>query len=137
MAYKITTGCVGCMLCHNACPQGAIFGEKHEIQKIDENLCIECGLCANLCNMDAVKDEKWHDIKKVPKAEWKKPIIDGETCVGCSVCVQNCPKNCLEIEDAKFHGDINTIAIMVRENDCIGCKICESVCPISAIHFED
>lgn len=137
MAYNITTGCVGCMLCHNGCPQGAIFGEKHEVQRIDPNLCIECGYCANVCNMDAVKDSKWRDLPKVKKADWKKPIIDRDTCVGCSVCVQNCLKNCLEIEDAKFHGDINTIAIMVRENDCIGCKICESVCPIAAIHFED
>ena len=137
MAYKITTGCVGCMICHKGCPVGAIFGEKHEIQTIDQNRCIECGYCSNVCNMGAVKDSTGHDIKQVKKADWKKPIVDRDTCVGCSVCVENCPKNCLAIEDAKFHGDINTIAIMVRENDCIGCRICESVCPIAAIHFED
>jgi len=135
MAFKITTGCVGCMICHKGCPQGAIFGEPKEIQHIDPNKCIECGYCANVCNMGAVKDSKWQDIPKIAKKDWPKPIINRSVCVGCSVCVQNCPGNCLKIEDAKFHGDINTIAYLANEKDCIGCKVCQSVCPIAAITF--
>ena len=137
MAFKITTGCVGCMICHKGCPQGAIYGNPKEIQTIDPNKCIECGYCANVCNMGAVKDSKGHDLVQIPKKDWQKPIINRSVCVGCSVCVQNCPGNCLAIEDAKFHGDINTIAYMKEPKSCIGCKICRDVCPIGAITFAD
>lgn len=65
--------------------------------------------------------------------EKKKPYIDAKTCAGCSVCVENCPMDCLAIEDAKFHGDIDTIAYLKDEGLCIGCGICSQVCPIRAI----
>lgn len=54
----------------------------------------------------------------------KKTNIDSKTCAGCSVCVENCPMNCLEIEGAKFHGDIHTIAYLKNSDVCIGCGIC-------------
>lgn len=65
--------------------------------------------------------------------EKKKPWIDSTTCAGCSVCVENCPMDCLAIEDPKFHGDINTIAHLIEGSTCIGCGICAKVCPIRAI----
>lgn len=65
-----------------------------------------------------------------------KPIIDRDVCVGCSLCVENCPVDCLRISDPEFHGDINTIAMMEVEEACIGCKICAKACPIDAISFE-
>ncbi len=135
MAYQISPDCIGCMLCHRGCPQGAIFGEKKQRQTIDASLCIECGYCANVCGFGAIRDEQGQSLSRIPKKEWPKPIIDRATCVGCSVCVQNCPGNCLEIESAKYHGDIQTIAILARSDQCIGCKICQSVCPIHAISF--
>lgn len=61
------------------------------------------------------------------------PSIDSKTCAGCSVCVENCPMDCLKIEEAKFHGDIQTIAYLANPNTCIGCGICAKVCPIRAI----
>lgn len=69
----------------------------------------------------------------VKTKEKKVPSIDEKTCAGCSVCVENCPMDCLKIEDAKFHGDIQTIAYMADPNHCIGCGICAKVCPIRAI----
>lgn len=65
--------------------------------------------------------------------EKKKPWIDATTCAGCSVCVENCPMDCLEIEAPKFHGDITTIASLKEGSTCIGCGICAKVCPIRAI----
>lgn len=66
----------------------------------------------------------------------KKPYIDRERCVGCSLCVENCPVDCLTIEDPDFHGDINTAAVLTLPEKCIGCKICAKVCPIEAVHFD-
>lgn len=136
MSYKITTGCVGCKLCAKGCPTGAITGELKEIHSIDPEKCVDCGYCGKICAMGAVIDNNGKETTKIPKNHWQKPSIDKHLCVGCSICVQNCPANCLEIEGPKFHGDINTIAMLARPADCIDCKICAKVCPIDAIHFE-
>ena len=66
----------------------------------------------------------------------KKPYIDRERCVGCSLCVENCPVDCLTIEDPDFHGDINTAAVLTLPEKCIGCKICEKACPNGAIKVD-
>lgn len=68
-------------------------------------------------------------------ANKEKPYIDRNTCAGCSLCVENCPADCLSIEAPGFHGDINTIAVLDQPEKCIGCRICEKVCPIDAIGF--
>lgn len=65
--------------------------------------------------------------------EKKIPVIDAKSCAGCSVCVENCPVDCLVIEPPKFHGDIRTIAVLTDEGSCIGCGTCAKVCPIRAI----
>lgn len=67
------------------------------------------------------------------KAKKNIPCIDKKTCAGCSVCVENCPMDCLAIEGPKFHGDIGTIAYLKETACCIGCGICAKVCPIEAI----
>lgn len=62
------------------------------------------------------------------------PYINPDTCAGCSVCVENCPMDCLSIEAPKYHGDIHTKAVVNTEK-CIGCGICAGVCPIRAIEM--
>ncbi|MEI3267530.1 MAG: iron-containing alcohol dehydrogenase [Frisingicoccus sp.] len=66
----------------------------------------------------------------------KMPHIHEETCAGCSVCVENCPMDCLSIEAPKFHGDIHTVAGL-DDTRCIGCGICAKVCPIEAIDMHN
>ncbi len=68
-------------------------------------------------------------------ANKEKPYIDINTCAGCSLCVENCPTDCLSIEGPGFHGDINTIAVLDQPDKCIGCKLCAQACPIDAISF--
>ena len=135
MSYNITTACVGCRLCAKNCPTGAITGEIKQLHKINVDLCVNCGLCGKLCGVGAILTPSGEKAVKLQKSQWKKPKVDRSICVGCSVCVENCPENCLAIEGAKFHGDINTIAYLASESDCIYCRICETICPIGAISF--
>lgn len=65
--------------------------------------------------------------------EKMQPQVDEKMCAGCSVCVENCPMDCLKISEPRSHGDIDTIAYLADAESCIGCGICEKVCPIAAI----
>ena len=130
--YTITDKCIGCTLCAKQCPVAAISGVVKEKHIIDEEKCIRCGLCGMVCPQNAVLDENGAAVEKQPKNRWKKPYIK-QSCAGCSVCVENCPKNCLVISGPEFHGDIKTKAQLKDEKACIGCGICSKVCPIDAI----
>ncbi len=63
----------------------------------------------------------------------QKPVIYKSICAGCSLCVENCPADCLGIEDAEFHGDIRTAAVLKNPDACTGCGLCGKACPIDAI----
>lgn len=55
-------------------------------------------------------------------------IIDEEKCIGCSLCVNDCPNFCLHLEYGKAHAD-NT--------GCIECGHCYAICPQGAIRLSD
>lgn len=49
--------CVGCAVCVDECPNGAITMED-EIAKVDPEKCDECGTCVESCPVEAIKLEK-------------------------------------------------------------------------------
>ena len=60
-------------------------------------------------------------VKKHPR------YVDEEKCIGCGICVDNCPTAALSIgpdEIAKVDG-----------NRCIGCGVCMSHCETEAINL--
>lgn len=58
----------------------------------------------------------------------EKPIIDVDACTGCSICVEECTEDALEMK--------NDVAALIVPDKCTGCGTCEEVCPLSAIIME-
>lgn len=52
--------------------------------------------------------------------------INEEKCIGCGLCVNDCPNACLYLEQKKAH---------VREQGCIECGHCYAICPKGAVRM--
>ena len=70
--------------------------------------------------------------KKKP-VERPKPAFDENMCVGCAVCLENCPRGCLDLKMPD--GGVHAVAALTEESKCIGCGICYDVCPADAIEL--
>ena len=51
-------------------------------------------------------------------------VINEEKCIGCSLCVNDCPGGCLYLENGKAR---------VHRNGCIECGHCYAICPQNAV----
>jgi len=74
------------------------------------------------------KDEMWHGIprKDIP---WF-PVVDADTCIGCTLCYTTCGRGVYEMQDNK--------AVPANAMSCmVGCSTCGTVCPVEAISFPD
>lgn len=52
--------------------------------------------------------------------------VDTDVCVGCGVCVEECPNEALEVS-----GEVVT----VDEDACIECGICVDACPMGSLEL--
>ena len=52
--------------------------------------------------------------------------IHEDSCIGCSLCVNDCPNACLYLENGKAHA---------RDTGCIECGHCYAICPQNAIRM--
>ena len=57
MAYKITSACVSCGACSDACPAGAI-SQGDDSYVIDAAACLNCGSCSDTCPNGAIVPEE-------------------------------------------------------------------------------
>ena len=55
--------CVGCGVCIDACPVGAITLKDDQKAIINEDECIRCGRCHDVCPQEAVR----HDSERIPQ----------------------------------------------------------------------
>jgi ferredoxin len=55
--------CVGCGVCVDDCPVGAIILKEDQKAIINEDECIRCGKCHDVCPEEAVR----HDSERIPQ----------------------------------------------------------------------
>lgn len=58
----------------------------------------------------------------------EKVIIDQDQCVGCGLCVSDCPNKVIEVKDNKA---------VVLSDECIKCGHCIAICPKDAVEISN
>ncbi len=52
-------------------------------------------------------------------------VIDEQVCIGCTLCIQACPVDCILGAAKQMH--------TVIEDECTGCELCVPPCPVDCI----
>ena len=110
---------------HKIQPLGQkLLNDKVTLKEFRENEWIEGGLFSEFITDDYSVNE----LVGVGDARCRIPQWDEVLCVGCDLCVKNCPQKAIE----------KTLSLYVsNENKCIGCGICAAVCPKKAWTMRD
>lgn len=58
----------------------------------------------------------------------KEYRVNRDWCKGCSICIELCPKDVLELDDREK-------SVALRPENCICCMMCELRCPDLAIEL--
>ncbi len=71
------------------------------------------------------REAKPLDAEEKPK---QIAIIDENTCIGCTLCIQACPVDAIVGAAKQMH--------TIIAQQCTGCELCLPPCPVECIHME-
>ena len=80
---------------------------------------------AVLLDVPALPLDPAHGVHKAPAVA----IIEEETCIGCTLCIQACPVDAI-VGAAKL---MHTVIV----GQCTGCELCIPPCPVDCIRMAD
>lgn len=120
-------GCTGCGTCYNVCPFDAIE-MVNGIAIIDRDKCTACKKCIEVCPKKIIELVPYdnHAIVKC-KSEDAGKVVRGNCsigCIGCKICVKNCPEDAFTFE--------NNLA-RINYEKCTNCMTCVEKCPTKCI----
>ncbi|MDR1819153.1 MAG: 4Fe-4S binding protein [Methanobrevibacter sp.] len=115
--------CDQCGDCVDVCPQKTLKLEPESKLPL-HGYCVMCGKCLDICPVEVIgihgyKEPKSRDLNI-------QGAIYIKDCVGCSICVQECPVNAITLD--KIGGEIS-----IDEGTCIKCGVCSQTCPWDAV----
>ena len=110
-------GCIGFGTCVKNCPFDAMTMGEDGLPIINKNKCTGCGKCETVCPKKVIELVPIGIHVALNCNSKDKGVITRKLCtvgcIGCGICVKNCPHAAIKIE--------NNLAI-------VDCEICVSVC---------
>jgi electron transport complex protein RnfB len=91
----------------NKCPPGGTEGVKR------------------LAELLGVNEPSSDDLEHKPKSV---AVIDENTCIGCTLCIQACPVDAIIGAAKQLH--------VIIADQCTGCELCLPPCPVDCIRME-
>lgn len=120
-------GCLGCGTCKDVCEFDAIQ-IIDGIAVIDKEKCTSCEKCIGVCPKGIIELVPYEQevIVKCKSNDKGKNVRENCSigCIGCQICVKNCPEDAFVFE--KFLAKIDY-------EKCTNCGICADKCPTKAI----
>ena len=92
----------------------------------DINLCPPGGMEG----VQRLADLLGREVKPLDAEEKPKQvaIIDENTCIGCTLCIQACPVDAIIGAAKQLH--------VIIGQQCTGCELCLPPCPVECIHMQ-
>jgi Na+-translocating ferredoxin:NAD+ oxidoreductase subunit B len=69
------------------------------------------------------------DVERDVEGPRRLAVIDEAWCIGCTLCIDVCPVDCIVGANKRMHTVIDAL--------CTGCELCVPVCPVDCIAMED
>ena len=66
-------------------------------------------------------------LKTLGNIIWTRPVADPKKCIGCGICVENCPVEAMTL--------VNKLPV-IDYKKCINCLCCDEICPENAMTQE-
>lgn len=122
-----TYGCLGCGTCEDVCMFDAIT-MVNGVAVIDKEKCTSCMKCIEICPRKIIELVPYDNevVVKCKSEDAGKEVRSycSVGCIGCKICVKNCPEEAFIFE--------NNLA-RINYEKCTSCGICVEKCPTKAI----